>query len=102
MASNKKCPSTVLALTKALERAKGRAKVESAKKKAASKVVASLKKKATSKKHGAFERAAKKITAIWQEPKKRAAKLAYNTLGEPITWHGQHLTVADVNRRLRG
>ena len=104
MAAKKKsrCPSTVPALTKALDRAKAHAKVETAKKKAASKVVALLKKKAVSKQHSVFERAAKKLTAIWEEPKKRTPKLAYNAVGEPITWHGKHLTVAEVNRRLRG
>lgn len=99
------CPSTVGALTKALERAKAHAKVETAKKRAGKKVAELLKKKAAAKKTSAFERAAKKLTAIWEEKPKRKTKpspLAYNELGKPITWHGQHLTIAEVNRKLAG
>ncbi len=61
-----RCPSTVPALTKALDRAKKHVKVEAAKKKAASKVLESLKKKTVSAARAKLERASKKFKAVWQ------------------------------------
>lgn len=66
MTKKPKCPSSVPALTNALARAKQKAKVEAAKKKAALKVLASLKKKKSTASAARFDRAAKKLKAIWQ------------------------------------